>query len=264
MVLKEIKTIRLFPVLVATLGFLWSDLLYALDVEARLSWSKRVELGTPVKGIIKSVYVEPGQVVEKGTVLLELDQRGFKAHVVSQTASLNNLQAIRAEAKRELERAEVMYERTLLSDHELQVKKNEYIGAQAAYDVGRAQLVQAKLELENSAIRAPFDAIVVSRNAEVGQTVVPDLQPVVLLTVADVRNMRASGYITEKQLGSVRLGMNASVETAGQIYNGRISAVGLEPATTGKSEHGRYPLTVTFPVNEQTLHVGQPAKIILP
>lgn len=252
----------ILPGLLLLAGIVWGDAGLAAEIQASIGWSRRVELGTPVSGVIGRIHAVPGRRVRRGEVLLQLDQRGFRAEVESRRAELTKLESILAEAGRERERAETMYERTLLSEHELQVKKNEYTAARANRDMGRAALTRARLELEYSEIRAPFDAIVVWRQAEVGQSVVSVVQPAVLLVVAEAQRRQANGFVDARQLAAVRLGQTATVKTAGRTFRGEITAIRPEPAP-GRDGKARYSLSVTFPVGDTLLPVGQAATIEL-
>ena len=236
----------------------------ALEVTAELDWAKRVELGTPVKGVIQAIMVQPGQRVAEKEILLQLDQRGFKSQVEGLQAQVAHFKAQLAEARREQERAVELYERTVLSDHELQVAKNSLIAAEANYQRGRADLVQAELDLEYSSIRAPYDAVVVSRQAEIGQTVIPDLQPVTLLVLADAHHMLAKGRVNASEITQVEIGKQAFVKIDNLEYEGRIINFGLDSAIEAKTKDRLYLVTVEFPLESQAGLVGQAVTIKLP
>ena len=55
-----------------------------------------------------------------------------------------------------------MYDRSMLSDHDLQIAKNNFTAAQSNHLQALASLTKAKLNLEYSAVRAPFNAIVIN------------------------------------------------------------------------------------------------------
>jgi RND family efflux transporter MFP subunit len=236
----------------------------ALEVKAELNWARQVELGTPVKGVVQHIRAQPGQRIAENEILLQLDQRGFKSRVAGLKAQVAHFKAELAEARREQERAMELYDRTVLSDHELQVAKNNLIAAEARYQKGRTELVQAELDLEYSSIRAPYDAVVVSRLAEVGQTVVPDLQPVILYVVADAQHMLAKGRLTASEIAQVSLGKEAVVKFDSEEYRGRIINFGLEPSLEGKAADRRYFVNVEFPIQSQASYVGQAVTINLP
>ncbi|MDZ7802898.1 efflux RND transporter periplasmic adaptor subunit [Thiohalophilus sp.] len=232
----------------------------AAEYDARLEWERRVELGTPVQGVISEVTAQAGQRVKAGAVLVQLDDRGFRADVSKARSRLESLKAVRAEARRERDRAEELYDRTVLSDHELQMALNDAKQAEADYAAARAALVQARLNLEYSAVRSPFDALVISVFAEQGQTVINDLQPLTLVTVADANSMVARAELTEAQTRSLEVGQEAAVNIAGRRHTGQIKSIGLEPVEGTE----RYAVAVSFPLEDQRYRVGQTASIELP
>lgn len=246
--------------------FLWSLLLLgsadvlAAEYPARLQWERRVELSTPVQGVISEVRAHAGQRVDAGDVLVQLDDRGFRADVAKATSRLKSMASIRKEARREKERAEELYDRTVLSDHELQVATNDAKQAEADYAAASAALVQAKLELEYSAVRAPFNALVINVSAEQGQTVINDLQPVTLVTVADADSMIARAELDESQVEALEVGQDATVRIGDRRHAGKIKSIGLEPVGSA----GNYPVMVNFKLDNARYRVGQTATIEVP
>lgn len=234
----------------------------AFELEAELDWARQVKLGTPVRGVIEQVMVSPGQRVKQGEALLQLDQRGFEYRVAGLTAQLQHFKAELDEARREQERALELYDRTVLSDHELQVAKNKFIAAKSNYQKGKADLAQARLDLEYTVVRAPFDAVIIMRQAEAGQIVVPDLKPIVLLVVVDAKHMYANAKITPKQLPRVALEKEAMVKVKDATYKGRVVSLTQLSAPQDQVDNRNFLLKVEFPVENQKLYSGQTAKII--
>lgn len=249
--------------LLALILLLSSSYSYALDIPAALHWSKRVELGTPVNGIITQVNVNIGQRVEKNTVLVKLDARGFDAAKTKVQAKVKNLKQVYLEAKRQQDRAQELYDRTVLSDHDLQVAKNALTAAQSDYKTAQADLIQADLDLEYSTLRAPYNAIILKRNAEVGQTVVSELKPETLIVIAAGDQMIAKGQIAQQHLNGELHDQPATVVIDGLSYQGKVKHVGLEPVKQDK-QGTWYEIEVEFNIGQRTFRAGQQAKIILP
>lgn len=256
----EIDAWRWVLVIICLFGF---APVFALELKAELDWARRVELGTPVKGVVQQILAQPGQRVAKNEVMLQLDQRGFKSQVAGLKAQVAHFKAELAEAEREQERALELYDRTVLSDHELQVAKNNLIAAEARYKMGQAQLVQAQLELEYSSLRAPYDAVVISRFAEVGQTVVPDFQPVVLLVIADANRMLAKGRVAANDIAQIAIGKDAVVEIDGEAYKGRVINFGLQNSAKDNKTEQRYFVNIEFSIPSRAAYVGQSVTIKL-
>jgi len=236
--------------------------IHAADLDARLQWSQRVELGTPVSGKIDRVLVDVGSHVRKGDTLLQLDTRGFRAELQQAQGELVRAREKRDEAKRELDRGQELFERTVISPHELQLVKIDYASADAMLREAEAKLQLAKLNLEYSVIQAPFRGVVIQRDAEPGQTVVSRLQATPLIVLANDEHMLARADVSLDLLGTHRVGDSASVRIEGKELSGTIKRIGMEPVAN--AQPGTYSLEVEFSVPENMpLRSGQPATIIL-
>lgn len=226
----------------------------AEELEAILGWSKRVELSTPVNGIVHKVFAKPGKIVAKGEVLVQLDPRIFKADLKYAKAKLKNTNEQTLEAKRELVRQMDMYDRSMLSDHDLQIAKNNFSSAQAQYHQAQASLTKAKLNLEYSAIRAPFNAIVISSVAIKGQIVAAEVTPPTLVIIAEAQRMLVRFYATTDKVNSLVINQGVKIEVAGQSYQGKVFNIALEPDKL-KSDH--YAVDVIFDSKDKVLRAGQ-------
>jgi multidrug efflux system membrane fusion protein len=251
-------TIKHLLISVFALTFFAITLVSAEEHEAVLDWSKRVELSAPVSGLVQDVFAQAGTIVAKDGVLIQLDQRLFKADLKYAQANLKNMDEHYQEAKRELARQADMYDRTMLSDHDLQIAKNNLVSAQAQLDQAQSSLVKAKLKLEYSAVRAPFDAIVIKTVAVKGQVVAVEIAPPVLVVVAEAHRMLARFYTSAEKLNNFALNQIVKVSIAGNSYQGKISTVALEPIKLNG-----YAIDVIFEAKDILLRAGQTAKINL-
>jgi RND family efflux transporter MFP subunit len=232
----------------------------AEEVDAVLSWSKRVALSTPVSGIVQKVFAESGKVVGEGDPLIQLSPRAFKADLKFAKAKRTSTYEQRQEARRELDRQVDMYERAMLSEHDLQVAKNNFIAAKARYQQAQSSLTKAKLNLELSTIRAPFNAIVINVKAVKGQVVASAVTPPILVVVAQAQKMLARFYIAIEKVNDFTLNQTVEINVAGRIYQGNILNISLEPDEL-KSDH--YAVEVVFDTNNALLRAGQKVKITL-
>ncbi len=227
-------------------------------LDARLQWQQWVALGTPVSGVVAEVTAIPGQRVQKDEVLLRLDTRPQQARVTGLEAERIARALDHDEARRELERIQELYARTLLADRDLTLAKIALANAEATLKSIEAQLVQAQWELEYSQIRSPFEAWVVRRNAEPGQTVISNLQAEPLMVVARAGVMLARVMIDGERVAELKPGQAITVSVAGKSYQGSLLRVGLEPGSDG-----RYSVDVQFDSGDQLLRAGLPARIKL-
>jgi len=232
----------------------------AAALEATLDWDRETVLSMPVKGVVTRLEVRPGDKVAKGALLVQLDQRPFRNRIDALEAKLGKLEAVLAEARRELERAEELYDRTVLSEHELQLKKNDFIAARADHEAARAELTAARLALEYSTLRAPFALRVLTREVEIGQTVVADLRPTPVLRVAAEDTLLAVAEVDVQQAAKLTLDQELVVTIGGSGSTGRLVAV----APLGDDKPGRYRIAVRLKRKVAAWLAGQKADIRLP
>jgi RND family efflux transporter MFP subunit len=240
---------------------LFPQALWAADVPATLQWSQRVELSTPVSGVVKAVNVEVGDLVKKGQVLLSLDSTSYQASVAEVQSRITRLEAEADEAKRDLDRMQELYERTIISTTDLDQARLRRVKSLSMLAEARARLRQDQKALEETSLRAPFDAVVILRQAEPGMSVASGLQPQMLLTVARSGEMIARMRLPSPQIDNLKTGQTVTVSVAGTSYTGKIKTLGLEPIQT--KEGAVYPVEVVFTI-KQHLRAGLPALVKLP
>jgi HlyD family secretion protein len=93
----------------------------------------------------------------------------------------------------------------------------------------------ARIVLDYTTLKAPFDGVITVRQAELGEIMVPGT-PVV--TLADLDHIWMRAYINETDMGKVRLDQAAAVKTdtyPGKTYKGRVSFISPAAEFTPKS-----------------------------
>ncbi|MBU1223196.1 MAG: efflux RND transporter periplasmic adaptor subunit [Gammaproteobacteria bacterium] len=143
----------------------------------------KVELTTRVSGVVEEVLVKPGQRVKKGAVLLRLDKTVLQARLDEVAAERARADADEEDAKRELERAQELFDRTVSSTSELEAATLRHARAQAALSGANARLVIAKKNLGDAELRAPFSGVVSAVPGGPGTVVTADCQPKTLIVL---------------------------------------------------------------------------------
>ncbi|MGD9000584.1 MAG: efflux RND transporter periplasmic adaptor subunit [Granulosicoccaceae bacterium] len=230
----------------------------AADYEAHIAWAKRVTLSTPVSGVVDEVLISPGAQVKKGQVLLRLVPANFNTRVQKARAAEESTRYALAEAEREFERAQELYERTVLADHDLKLAEIAYKTAKAHHSAAQAELADARQALADSVIRAPFDGIVLATHVTAAETVVTRLQNVPMISMAMTGHYRAHAALNATSIAARRAGETVEVRVDGKTYSGKVLHAGVEADTSG-----RYLLAVEFDSSE-LLRSGIPATIVTP
>lgn len=163
--------------------------------------------------------------------------------------------------KKDYERYEALYKKDEITGQTRDQAATNVTRAQAAYKraqeilnelvegtrkeelaVDRANLRQAQESLDLSQIRlsytvlrAPFDGVILVRQAELGEVVSPGTP---IVTLADLVHIWLRVYLPETDLGKVRWGQDVEVRTdtfPGRVYHGRVAVIASDAEFTPKS-----------------------------
>jgi RND family efflux transporter MFP subunit len=228
----------------------------AAQYPAVLAWAQRVVLSTPVSGVVTAVSTGAGERVTAGQALVELDKRPFSSALRKAEAQAHKHKLNRDEAERELSRTRELYERTVISVHDLQVEEIAFASAEADYASARAELETARLHLEYASVQAPFPGLVLEVAVAPGETVINTEHATPMITLAQDRPMTAQAQLPADAAGRLLPGQAATVLVNEQRYPGKVIQVGAEADSSG-----RYAVSVAFDPGDSTLRAGLPARI---
>ena len=94
--------------------------------------------------------------------------------------------------------------------------------------------MRAAKNLNYAEIYSPIDGIVISREVEVGQTVVSNMNVANLYTIADLDNMQVIGNVDEADIGQVKVGQPVTFSVDAypdHLFEGNVTQVRLNPTT---------------------------------
>ena len=184
-------------------------------------------------GRVSALNAEVGDRVKAGQVLARLDTSLVAPQVASLEASLQESKANAAVAEADYRRAQAVATIGALSTQEIERRGAAAIAAGAKVKVVSAQLAEAQARLRRTEVRAPFDGIVLTRSAEVGQLAGPGGAPLFRLGRAGGIEMR--GNVAERDLPRLAPGQPARVRVTGveQAFEGKVRLIGavIDPQT---------------------------------
>ncbi len=194
----------------------------------------QVDVGTQVTGIIDKLYVDYNSEVSKGQLLAELEKTLLQSDLTSAEANVESARLTYEYNLTNYKRDKALHDKQLISDYEYQTSLKELEVSKTAYDKAKADRVRAAKNLNYAEIYSPIDGIVISRDVEVGQTVVSNMSVANLYTIADLDNMQVIGNVDEADIGRVKVGqpVTFSVDAyADELFRGEVTQVRLNPTT---------------------------------
>ncbi|MEX0617876.1 MAG: efflux RND transporter periplasmic adaptor subunit [Pseudohongiellaceae bacterium] len=178
-----------------------------IRIRGRTQAIRTVEVRAEQSGRIAATPVQRGSRVSQGDILCEI--------------ALDNREAELQEALSRQEQAELEYQAALdLQARGLQSQVN-IAQNKAARDAAAAAVDRARLALENTRIRAPFDGVMETRPVDIGDLLE---RGGVCATVMDDTPMLLVGLVSEQEIGKVRQGAKASSELlTGERVSGEVT-----------------------------------------
>lgn len=194
----------------------------------------QVDVGTQVTGIINYLYADFNSVVKKGELIAELDKTILQSEVQSAEANVASAKATYDYTLANYRRDKQLYEKQLISQYEFQTSEKDLQVARQTYDKAKADKVRAAKNLNYAEIYSPIDGIVISRDVEVGQTVVSNMSVANLYTIADLDHMQVVANVDEADIGQVKTGQKVSFSVDAypdRTFDGEVTQVRLSPTT---------------------------------
>ena len=244
-------------------------------------------IGFEVGAAITELNADHGDVVTKGQVLARLHATQqeakvarAKAAVLSAEVAVKKADANTAKARAILaQRLEVNKRRQELvarqatstqaaeeAQRDEDVAKAELLVAESDIEVAKAQITDARAQfayekaiLEQHTLLAPFDALVVDRQKELG-AVIKAGDPI--FTLVAVGSIWALAYIDESRAGAIKEGQPAEVRLRSlpnQVFQARVVRVGIESDRVSE-ERRVYVKCEQCPVR---FHLGEQAEVLI-
>jgi RND family efflux transporter MFP subunit len=176
---------------------------------------QNVSLLPQVAGYVKKILVRPGDKVEKGQVVLEVDARQESADLTSAQAQERAADANRNLAQSTLNRTEALLREGLVAGQELERSQTAAQAAEEAYKSARALVYQRQVGVQFFAVRAPFAGLVGDITVRVGDFVTAST-PLTSLTQSSSLELRTT--IPAERARDVRLGTPLEIlDSSGKV-----------------------------------------------
>jgi len=216
----EVTTVsRVYP----SLGFT------VLNASGYVVAQRKAAVAAKTTGRLEWLGVEEGSRVREGEVIARLESRDVAAARDRAAAGLERARAVLAEAEAEAHEAELSFRRfqELLAGGF--VSRAEYDAAEARRDRTRAgvesaraavvaaaaELREAEVAFDYTRVRAPFDAVVLTKNADIGDILTPigaaAEARAAVVNIADLDSLQVEADVSESSLEKVSVGQPCEI-----------------------------------------------------
>jgi RND family efflux transporter MFP subunit len=186
---------------------------------------KTTDVGPRVSGIIDIIHVAVGDRVEEGDALFRTRPVDYEIRVRQAESALRLAHANAQKAERDLERIRTLHGQNVASDERLDAVRTAYEMAAAQHGQAEAALAQARQNLADTTVRAPYRGVITRRFVDEGamlSTMMTMGNAVVQIMKMDV--VAAIVQLPEVHLARVHLGTPGVVRVDGieRVYEAKV------------------------------------------
>ncbi len=215
----------------ATVGTAYpTQAITVLNATGRVVPARKAAVSTKATGRLEWLGVEEGTRVREGQVIARLENRDVAAARDSALASVRAARANLAQGVAELrdaqssyERAKDLHARNFISASALDTARARYEKAKASVEslkaaigVAEANARQAEVALEQTLIRAPFDGMVLTKNANVGDILTPFSSAAeskgAVVNMADMGTLEVEADVSESSIAKIQAAMPTEIQ----------------------------------------------------
>jgi HlyD family secretion protein len=202
----------------------------ALNATGRVTAQRKAAVSTKATGRLEFLGVLEGSVVKEGDILARIENKDVtatqdqaRASVRAAKANLEQGLAEMRDAQSNLTRSEDLAKKNFISGATLDTAKARYDKAKAAVaslngaiGVAEANLRATAVSVEQTLIRAPFDGVVLTKNANVGDIITPFSSAAdskgAVVNMADMSTLEVEADVSETSISKISVGQPVQIQ----------------------------------------------------
>ncbi|HEX4943493.1 MAG TPA: efflux RND transporter periplasmic adaptor subunit [Usitatibacteraceae bacterium] len=177
--------------------------------EAVIEAVRQSTVSAQVSGRIVDIRFDVGDRVEKGAVILRIDERAANQAVAASEAQVREAEASLANARAQFERTKQLVAQKFVSQAALDKSEADFKAAESRMKAMLAGAGAAATERSFTTIVAPYSGIVSARHVQLGEMAAPG-KP--LLTGFDPSSLRVVATVASAQVAAIQAGARARIE----------------------------------------------------
>lgn len=202
----------------------------ALNATGRVTAQRKAAVSTKATGRLEFLGVLEGSVVKEGDILARIENKDVtatqdqaRAGVRAARANLEQGLAEMRDAQSNLTRSEDLAKKNFISGATLDTAKARYDKARAAVaslngaiGVAEANMRATAVSVEQTLIRAPFDGVVLTKNANVGDIITPFSSAAdskgAVVNMADMSTLEVEADVSETSISKISVGQPVQIQ----------------------------------------------------
>ncbi len=206
-----------------------------LSASGKIEAVHSANLSTRMMGYVDKIYVQVGNKVQSGQLLLRINNADISARLAQVNAGITEATAAFTNAEKDFNRYTNLFRENSASQKELDDITANYNMAKARLEAAQQMKNEVNAQLSYANIRAPFNGVVTNRFIKEGDMAHPGMP---LLEVEAPGNFQVLAMVPESEIQQIKNG--TEVEVLVKSLNETVGGKVTEVSTSAKNTGGQY------------------------
>lgn len=242
------------------------DIIVSAQAAGTIQPDTVIEVKSKASGEILNIAVQTGQDVQRGDLMVEVDQRVPRNTVAQAQADLEVARASLTNAESKKRRADELFQTKSITQEEHEQAALDYASAKASVIRAQVSLETARDQLEDTKVRAPSSGTIISLAVSRGAVISSPTKDVgggtVLLTMADLNLVQVKTLVDETDIGKIQPGMRATVTVdayPNRPFDGEV--LKIEPQAEVQQNVTMFPVLIRIQNQQKLLKPGMNTEV---
>ncbi|NOS94589.1 MAG: efflux RND transporter periplasmic adaptor subunit [Cyclobacteriaceae bacterium] len=241
-----------------TVGSVSTQATNYITTSGQVTAKETAVISTRVMGFITGFKVKVGDQVQKGQLLVTINNADILAKRAQAQAMITEAETALKDAQKDYERYEELYRQKSASTKEFENVTLHYHSVKAKVEAAHQMKNEADAMLIYTNLTAPFSGVVTQRNLDEGSLANPGT-PILMVEQVGGYEVRAS--VSEADIAHIKTGtvVEVEVKSTGKKYTGKI----VEVSTSSQYSGGQYMIKVSLS-SQQEVFTGMYVTVSIP
>jgi HlyD family secretion protein len=242
------------------------DIVVSAQAAGAIQPDTTVEVKSKASGEILQLNAETGQLVKRGAPLVRIDPRNARNALAQAQADLTVAQAKLTNATSQKRRADELFKSQSITEQEHEQALLDYADASAAVVRSRVAVDNARIQLEDTDVRAPITGTIIEKDVERGTVIASATSNVsggtTLLKMADLNLVQVRTLVDETDVGKIQPGQQATITVdayPNRTFDGTV--LKIEPQAQTEQNVTVFPVLVRIDNREGLLRPGMNTEV---
>jgi HlyD family secretion protein len=242
------------------------DIVVSAQASGTVQPDTTVEVKSKASGEILQLNAETGEIVKRGAPLVRIDPRNARNAMAQAQADLDVAKAKLANSTSQKRRADELFQSRSITEQEHDQALLDYADARSAVVRSQVDVDNAKIQLEDTDVRAPITGTVLEKDVERGQVIASATSNVsggtTLMKMANLNQVQVRTLVDETDVGKVQPGQRATVTVdafPNRPFTGTV--LKIEPQAQTEQNVTMFPVLVRIGNEEGLLRPGMNTEV---